>query len=76
MGSQSELEASKEASEGSSTDLPASGLVTISTAVYISQIAGELAALARAADIHILAYLLARAQIEAELWARGAPAKY
>jgi hypothetical protein len=75
MRPQSELEAMKGESEGSSSDLPASSLSIISTAAYISQIAGELATLARNAEIHILAYLLARAQIEAELWSRGVPAK-
>jgi len=47
----------------------------IATAIYISQIAGELATLARNAEIHVLTYLLARAQIEAELWSRGIPVK-
>ena len=61
--------------EGSSTDLPASASVRVATASYISQMAGELAKLARRAEIDILANLLARAQIEAELWSRGVPAK-
>ena len=46
--------------------------LTISTAKYISQLVGELATLARNAEIDILVYLLLRAQIEAELWAQGA----
>lgn len=40
------------------------------TAAYIAELAGELAALASGARIANLAELLARAQLEAELWSR------
>jgi hypothetical protein len=38
------------------------------TAAYIAQLAGELATLANGARFANLALLLARAQLEAELW--------
>jgi len=68
-------ESNEETAEDQSTGLPASMFEKIATAIYISQIAGELATLARNAEIHVLTYLLARAQIEAELWSRGIPVK-
>ncbi|HUI20305.1 MAG TPA: hypothetical protein VLZ74_04605 [Methylocella sp.] len=40
------------------------------TAAYIAQMTGELATLANGARIASLAHLLARAQLEAELWSR------
>jgi hypothetical protein len=40
------------------------------TAAYIAQMTGELANLANGARIQGLAHLLARAQLEAELWSR------
>ena len=40
------------------------------TAAYIAQLSGELAALASGARFSNLAQLLARAQLEAELWSR------
>ena len=40
------------------------------TAAYIAQMTGELANLANGARIQSLAHLLARAQLEAELWSR------
>ncbi|MDQ6703357.1 MAG: hypothetical protein M3Z96_09790 [Pseudomonadota bacterium] len=40
------------------------------TAAYIAQLTGELAALANGARFANLAHLLARAQLEAELWSR------
>ncbi len=40
------------------------------TAAYIAQMTGELANLASGARIASLAHLLARAQLEAELWSR------
>lgn len=40
------------------------------TAAYIAQMTGELATLANGARISSLAHLLARAQLEAELWSR------
>jgi hypothetical protein len=40
------------------------------TAAYIAQLTGELAALANGARFANLAQLLARAQLEAELWSR------
>jgi hypothetical protein len=64
-----------ESSASSSTDLSPAVILTISTAAYISQIAGELATLACNAEIHMLSYLLARAQLEAEFWVRGGPKK-
>lgn len=41
-----------------------------STAAYIAQMTGELATLANGARFQNLAHLLARAQLEAELWSR------
>jgi hypothetical protein len=41
-----------------------------STAAYIAELTGELAVLANGARIAPLAQLLARAQLEAELWSR------
>jgi hypothetical protein len=41
---------------------------TQGTAAYIAQLTGELAALATGARIGSLALLLARAQLETELW--------
>jgi hypothetical protein len=40
------------------------------TAAYIAQLTGELATLANGARFGNLALLLARAQLEAELWSR------
>jgi hypothetical protein len=40
------------------------------TAAYIAQLTGELALLANGARFPALAHLLARAQLEAELWSR------
>lgn len=40
------------------------------TAAYIAQLTGELATLANGARFANLALLLARAQLEAELWSR------
>lgn len=40
------------------------------TAAYIAQMTGELANLANGARFQSLAHLLARAQLEAELWSR------
>jgi hypothetical protein len=40
------------------------------TAAYIAQLTGELALLANGAHFPTLAQLLARAQLEAELWSR------
>jgi hypothetical protein len=40
------------------------------TAAYIAQMTGELAKIANGARIQSLAHLLARAQLEAELWSR------
>ncbi len=40
------------------------------TAAYIAELSGELAALASGARFSNLAQLLARAQLEAELWSR------
>lgn len=40
------------------------------TAAYIAQMTGELASLANGARFQSLAHLLARAQLEAELWSR------
>ena len=40
------------------------------TAAYIAQMTGELANLANGARFESLAHLLARAQLEAELWSR------
>jgi hypothetical protein len=40
------------------------------TAAYIAQMTGELANLANGARFKNLAHLLARAQLEAELWSR------
>jgi hypothetical protein len=40
------------------------------TAAYIAQMTGELVNLANGARIESLAHLLARAQLEAELWSR------
>ncbi|WGJ13436.1 hypothetical protein QEV83_12075 [Methylocapsa sp. D3K7] len=40
------------------------------TATYIAQMTGELANLANGARFQSLAHLLARAQLEAELWSR------
>lgn len=40
------------------------------TAAYIAQMTGELATLANGARISSVAHLLARAQLEAELWSR------
>ena len=40
------------------------------TAAYIAQLSGELAAMANGARFSNLAQLLARAQLEAELWSR------
>ncbi len=40
------------------------------TATYIAQMTGELANLANGARFESLAHLLARAQLEAELWSR------
>jgi hypothetical protein len=40
------------------------------TAAYIAELTGELAALANGARFANLALLLARAQLEAELWSR------
>jgi hypothetical protein len=42
------------------------------TAAYIAQLTGELALLASGARFPTLAQLLARAQLEAELWSRQA----
>jgi len=41
------------------------------TAAYIAELSGELAALASGARFSNLAQLLARAQLEAEIWSRG-----
>ncbi|MCI0599977.1 MAG: hypothetical protein L0Y50_13575 [Beijerinckiaceae bacterium] len=41
------------------------------TAAYIADLSGELAALASGARFSNLAQLLARAQLEAELWSRN-----
>ncbi|MCI0466597.1 MAG: hypothetical protein L0Y57_06275 [Beijerinckiaceae bacterium] len=41
------------------------------TAAYIAELSGELAAMASGARFPNLADLLARAQLEAELWARN-----
>ncbi|MCI0467221.1 MAG: hypothetical protein L0Y57_09500 [Beijerinckiaceae bacterium] len=41
------------------------------TAAYIAELSGELAALASGARFSNLAQLLARAQLEAELWSRN-----
>lgn len=43
------------------------------TAAYIAELTGELAALANGARFANLALLLARAQLEAELWSRQGP---
>jgi hypothetical protein len=75
MGRDQSLKSESESIEGSPTGLPAAAILAVSTATYISQIAGELATLARNAEIHLLTYLLARAQIEAELWSHGVPAR-
>ncbi|HLG96454.1 MAG TPA: hypothetical protein VKX49_09105 [Bryobacteraceae bacterium] len=55
---------------GKDVDQPARIMARSSTASYISQMACELAQLARAAQIPSLADMLTRAQIEAELWSR------
>lgn len=45
------------------------------TAAYIAQMTGELALLANSARFPTLAQLLARAQLEAELWSRQSKSK-
>lgn len=53
------------------TALPAGPDDPAETARYIAQLTGELAALAGAAQLETLAYLLAMARVEAEVAARS-----
>jgi hypothetical protein len=59
------------AEEESPTELASGTSVEAAIGIYIAQLCGELAHMAAKDEFNILANLLFRAQIEAELWARA-----
>jgi hypothetical protein len=59
------------AEEDSPTELSPGTSVDTAIGIYIAQLCGELAQMAAKDEFDILANVLFRAQIEAELWARA-----